>query len=585
MTKYQKTSELYKRLLTYVWPYWPVLLLGIVANVLYSGVDAGFTFMIKPAMDKSFVNQDISFVKMLPWLILFGVAFRGFISGTAGYCMTWVARNVVKVLRQQVFDNIIHLPVKDYDKSASGELLSKLLFDVEQVAQVSADALTTFVQSTCLLVGLLLVMFLVSWQLSLLFLLTVPLIALIVSYTNKKTRKVSHAVQKSMGEVTAIASESIDGYQEVRVYGGQDKEKYRFNQATEESFKRDMKVAKIKLINVAGVQLVIGFGIAAIISAAIYLSSSIEVGAGGFVSILAAMLQLIKPLKDLSTVNSTIQRGLAGAESIFELFDKPAERDEGKQAMSRVTGAVEFKDLSFQYEVGQPVFSHLNLSIPAGKTVALVGRSGSGKSTLAHLLCRFYEVNQGEILLDNMRLQDFTLSSLRAQIALVSQKVMLFNDTVAANIAYGIEGVNHTAIIQAARRSYALDFIEKLPQGFDTPIGENGVLLSGGQRQRIAIARAFLKDAPLLILDEATSALDNESERYIQKALEDIKHNRTTLVIAHRLSTIEQADHIVVLDNGKIVEQGKHQALLNQAGAYALLYRSQHSDAVATAAG
>lgn len=556
-------------------PLWPVLVLGIMANVLYSGVDAGFTYMIKPAMDKSFVEQDIAFVKLIPWIILIGIVFRGIVSGLGGYCMTWVARKVVMVLRQQVFRHILYLPVTDYDKSTSGQLLSKLLYDVEQVAQVSADALTTFVQSSCLVIGLLLVMFAISWQLSLLFLLTSPLIALIVSYTNKKTRKVSHAVQQSMGDVTEIASEAIEGYQVVRIFGGQQRELGRFERATEESRRRDMKVAKIKLLNVAAVQFVIGLAISGIIAVAIYLSGSVQVGAGGFVSILAAMLQLIKPMKDLSSVNSAIQRGLAGAESIFNLFDSPLETKAGKDTLSKVEGKIEFRNASFAYNKNSPVFSNLNLKVAAGKTIALVGRSGSGKSTLAQLLARFYELDNGEILLDGVNIRQYSLVALRKQVAFVSQNVVLFNDTIAANIAYGAEHVSMAQIRMAAERGYALDFINAFKDGFDTKIGENGLLLSGGQRQRIAIARAILKDAPILILDEATSALDNESERYIQKALEDIKVDRTTIIIAHRLSTIENADHIVVLDEGHIVEQGTHQELLAVNRHYALLYQSQ----------
>lgn len=573
--QYKKSSDLYKRLFVYVKPFWPILLLGIGSNVLYTGVDAGFTYLIKPFMDKSFVEPDNEFIRMIPWIVLIAIVIRGISSGLGSYCMTWVARKVVMRLRQHVFKHILYLPIAYYDKSPTGKLLSKILYDVEQVAQVSADALTTLVQSVFMVIGLILVMFVRSWQLSLLFLLTSPVIAAIVYYSNRKTRKVSHDAQQTMGKVTEIASEAIDGVQVVRIFGGQQVEEQRFNQATEHSRRRDMKVAKIKFLNIIGVQLVIGIGISAIISMAIYLSASVNVGAGGFVSMLVAMLLLIKPMKDLSTVNSTIQRGLAGAESVFNLFEQPLESEVGQEITKQLQGQIQFKQVSFSYDQTHHVFRHLNLDIPSGTTVALVGRSGSGKTTLAHLIPRFYEIDEGKILFDGEDIREMTMASVRNQIGLVSQDVILFNDTVAANIAYGCDNIDMDKVIKTAKQSYAYDFIMRLPEGFNTLVGENGLLLSGGQRQRLAIARALYKDAPILILDEATSALDNESERYIQKALEDMHQSRTIVIIAHRLTTIEQADTIVVLEDGRIIEQGDHNHLLAKGGSYARLYNSQ----------
>ncbi|KTD16661.1 lipid A export permease/ATP-binding protein MsbA [Legionella jordanis] len=570
-----KTGPLYRRLLSYTKPFWPILLLGIAANILYSAIDASFTYLMRPFLDKSFINIDMEFVKKIPIIVLLGITIRGLVSSAGSYCMTWVARSVVKMLRQKVFAHIICLPADYYDEATSGQLLSKILYDVEQVAQVSADALTDFVQNTCLVIGLLMVMMVISWQLSLMFLLTIPFVGLIVNYTNKRVRRISHKVQKTMGEVTEIAGEAIEGYQVVRIFGGTDYEINKFNQATEASRRNDMKVAISKAINVSGVQFVIAIGIAVIIFSAIQLATVITITAGSFLAIIAAMLQLIKPMKTLTTLNATIQRGLAGAESIFSLLDKPIEVSAGKNLPARIRGAIDFEQVSYAYRQGQTVLHNVSFHIAPGETVALVGHSGSGKTTIASLLPRFYEVQQGCIRLDGESIADISLSSLRSKIALVSQHVTLFNDSLANNIAYGCFDASREKIIEAARMAFADEFIRCLPQGYDTKIGENGVLLSGGQRQRLAIARAILKDAPILILDEATSALDNESERYIQAALEQVMQNRTTIVIAHRLSTIKRANKIIVMSKGRVVEQGTHQDLLALDGYYAQLYKAQ----------
>lgn len=574
-----KAWPLYCRLLTYVKPFWPMLLLGIFANIAYSVIDAGFTYMMRPFLDKGFINIDIAFIKKIPLFVLVGITLRGLVNSLGSYCMTWVARSVVKVLRQSVFAHILGLPADYYDESTSGQLLSKILYDVEQVAQVSADALTDLVQNTCLVIGLLTVMMVICWQLSLLFLLTIPFIGIIVTYTNKRIRRISHKVQKSMGDVTEIASEAIDGYQVVRIFGGEQYEVNKFNTATELSRKNDMKVAVSKAINVSGVQFVIALGIAMIIFVSIQLATVITISAGSFLAILAAMLQLIKPMKTLTTLNATFQRGLAGAESVFSLLDQPVEIDKGSSVSKKIEGAIQFSHVSYAYRQGQKVLHDVDFSIARGETVAFVGHSGSGKTTIASLLPRFYDVVEGVILLDGTPIQQYSLNSLRQQMALVSQDVVLFNDTLANNIAYGRFDVSREEIINAAKLAYAHEFIQKLPMAYDTCVGENGVLLSGGQRQRLAIARAILKNAPILILDEATSALDGESERYIQSALEHVKKNRTTLIVAHRLSTIQGADKIIVLHQGRVVEQGTHQQLLSIKGHYAKLYQMQQLSA------
>lgn len=573
-----KTSVLYKRLLSYVKPFWPILALGIGANILYSLIDAGFTYMMRPFFDKGFINIDMTFIKKIPYIVLIGITLRGLVSSLGSYCMTWVARSVVKVLREKVFTHVLRLPADFYDEATSGQLLSKILYDVEQVAQVSAEALTDFVQNTCLIMGLLTVMMVICWQLSVMFLLTIPFVGFIVGYTNKRVRRISHKVQKTMGEVTEIASEAIDGYRVVRIFGGTAYESGKFRKAIERSRQNDMKVAVSKAINVSGVQIVIAIGIAAIIAAAIQLSTVVIVSAGSFLAIIAAMLQLIKPMKTLTTLNAVIQKGLAGAESVFNLLDKPVEQEQGLVLAQRACGDVEFKHVSYAYRQGQQVLYDVSFTVEAGKTIALVGHSGSGKTTIASLLPRFYEVTEGMITLDGTPINQINLSSLREQMALVSQSVTLFNDTLANNIAYGRLDVSREQIIHAAKLAFADEFISKLPDAYDTRVGENGVLLSGGQRQRIAIARAILKDAPILILDEATSALDSESERYIQIALEEVMKNRTTLVIAHRLSTIKHADKIIVMQQGRIVEQGNHQELLDLRGHYAQLHGVQQTN-------
>lgn len=572
-----KAVYLYKRLLRYVKPFWPVLLLGVIANVVYSAIDASLTYMLRPFLDRGLIAIDMQFVWKIPIILLLGISARGLISSLGSYCMTWVARSVVNVLRQKVFAHIIRLPADYYDEATSGSLLSKILYDVEQVAQVSADALTDFVQNLCLTIGLLTVMMTICWQLSFIFLITIPFIGLVVNYTNKRVRKISHRVQKTMGKVTEIAAEVIEGYKVVRIFGGEQYEISKFDAATEESRKNDMKVAISKAINVSSVQIIIALGITFIIFISIKLSTIIVVTAGSFLAIIAAMLQLIKPLKTLTNLNAAIQRGLAGAESIFKLLDNKIEESVARKSLiSDEPCKIKFHNVCFAYRNGPQVLHNIDLEIEAGSIVALVGHSGSGKTTIASLLPRFYEINSGKIFINDIAINELSLENLRSLMALVSQDVTLFNDTLANNIAYGKFDVSFDEIVNAAKMAYADDFISKLEHGYDTKIGENGVLLSGGQRQRIAIARAILKDAPILILDEATSALDNESESYIQIALQKVMQNRTTLVIAHRLSTIKRADKIVVMQNGKIVEVGSHQQLLAQKGYYTQLYQAQH---------
>jgi ATP-binding cassette, subfamily B, bacterial MsbA len=573
-----KALFLYRHLVQYVKPFWPILLLGVTANICYSLIDAGFTYLMRPFLDKGFINIDMDFVKKIPLIVLLGITLRGLISALASYCMTSVARSVVTVLRQRVFQHVIVLPADYYDKHTSSQLVSKMLYDVEQVAQVGADALTDFVQNICLVIGLLSVMMVMCWQLSVMFLVTIPFVGLIVNKTNRRVRRISHKLQQTMGEVTEIAHDAITGYRVVRIFGGQQFEMDKFSLATNVARQNDMKVAVSKALNVSGVQFVIAIGIALIIVASIQLSTVIMISAGAFLAIIAAMLQLIKPMKTLTTLNTTIQRGLAGAESVFSLLAQSSESSSGKVFSKRVEGVVEYKHIKYAYRGARIVLDDVSFKIGMGETVALVGHSGSGKSTIASLLPRFYSPIEGQILIDGEDISQWSLESLRSQIALVSQDVILFNDTVTNNIAYGFKSVSQAAVKRAAQLAYADEFIQHLPQQYNTIIGEQGVLLSGGQRQRLAIARAILKNAPILILDEATSALDTESEQLIQAALEQVMKNKTTLVIAHRLSTITKADRIVVLSQGKIIEEGTHETLLAANGHYAHLVRTQKGE-------
>jgi subfamily B ATP-binding cassette protein MsbA len=576
MNPMQNSSSLFQRIYHMLQPFWRMALLGVVCNILYASIDAGFTWMMRPFFDKTFLKLDVHFLYQIPWIVLTGIGLRGLMSGFGGYCMTYVARSMINTLRQQVFRKFNHLPAKFLDVTPSGQLLSKLLYDVEQVSQVSADAITDIVQNSCLIIGLLGVMLFTSWQLTAVFMFAIPGIALLVNYTNKRIRRISRQVQNSMGDVTAIASEVIDGYKEIRMFSAQNFVESKFNHAALSSRRNDLKVAMSKAVNVFGVQMILALASCVIIIVAIWLAKRIHITPGTFITISVAMLQLIKPMKTLTTINATIQRGLTGAESVFNLLDEKEEVDNPVTCYhSPSKGEIEFRQVSFAYESHTPILENFNLKIKAGETIALVGASGSGKTTLINLLPRFYEIQKGEILLDGQCIKDFSLDDLRTQFSWVGQHVLLFNDSIANNIAYGQKEIEHQRLWQAIEQANASEFIQQLPQGIDTLIGENGFSLSGGQRQRLALARAIYKNAPIFILDEATAALDNQTEQMIQQALEQFHHQRTLIIIAHRLSTIQFADKIFVMQAGKIIEAGHHQELLAQQGHYASLYHAQ----------
>jgi len=575
----KESARLYKRLIGYARPYAWAFFIAVGANIIFSGVDSLFTYMLKPILDKGFIAKDYHFLKWLPIVIPALFLLRALMNFVGSYAMTWVGRNVVMNFRRMIFSRYLQLPASFYDHNSSGELLSKMIYNTSQVANACTDVITTLVQSSFLVIGLLTVMLLISWRLTLVFFMTAPFIALVVKLSSRRLRRLSREVQNSMAEITHVAEEAIEGYKVVRIFGGEEYEFNKFKKATARNLRLALKITVTKALSGSGVQF-LGVIALTIMVAIATSGTTMSLTAGGFAALLTAMLALLKPIRALTQVNAKIQKGLAGAESIFELMDEPSEADHGTERITRVKGDIQLRNLNFHYPAHEDktILHDINIHIKPGEVAALVGRSGSGKSTLISLLTRFYDHVEGDILIDGMDVKDIHLLDLRRQFSLVSQNVTLFNDTIFNNICYGrFEEASEEEVIRAAEMAHAMEFIQNFREGIHTLVGENGVLLSGGQRQRIAIARAILKDAPILILDEATASLDTESERIIQTALETVMQNRTTLVIAHRLSTIEKADQIIVLDQGKILEIGTHQELLEKEGGYAKLYRLQFS--------
>jgi subfamily B ATP-binding cassette protein MsbA len=535
-------------------------------------------------------------------MILLIFLIRGVSNFISGYYMSKVGRTVVKKMRSQLFDQILHVPIRYFDNNPSGQLLAKLTFHVEQVAAASTQALTVLVQDSLTVIVLLGYMFYKSWQLTLGMLIIVPVIALIVIFVSKRFRNLSRNLQESVAEITQISDETINAQREVRIFDGEGYEKRRFEAANHHNWRMFLKNVVTEKISTPLIQFMIAIALAIIIFLATQESILKELSPGQFTAFIMALILLLTPIRRLSNVNSALQRGIAAGESIFALLDEERERDHGTKTMERCKGNIRVENVSFSYHSAKSlsvdnsvdnsaddsvdnssvdnVLSNINMQIKAGQSFALVGKSGSGKTSFVNLLPRFYDYQSGTIYLDDIPITDMTLTSLRHQFAYVGQNVTLFNDTIRNNIAYGDMQTHRTEeqLREAAKSAYALDFIEKMPEGFDTMIGDDGVLLSGGQRQRLAIARAILSDAPILILDEATSALDTESERYIQSALETLMKDRTTFMIAHRLSTKEQADCILVMDEGKIIETGTHKELLEQKGIYSNLYNMQFKD-------
>ena len=569
--------QTYKRLLSYVKPHALILFASVIGYAIYAATQAGAA-QLAGYLGETVVNPEphrVVIVSIAPFFIALAQGLGQFMGS---YSMTWVAQEIVYRLRNDVFGHVLRLPQAEYNNNASGRIMSKIIFDAQQITSAGTDALIVMLREGLTVIGLLTFLLYQNWKLTLILLIAAPLVVLVVTLTSKRFRHISRRIQGSMGNITQFLGEAIEGNQAVKIFGGQKLEADRFHSVSRRFARQNTKLNASKIGSTVIVQLFVSVAIGAVTY--LYITMMGEaLTVGGFLSYIAAAGMIQKPLKQLTDVNVKIQRGVTGAASLFELMDRPEERDEGDQDLPRTDGNIEFRDVTFGYDPAQPVLRNLSLKVNSGETVALIGRSGAGKSTISAMLPRFFDPDQGQVLLDGVPLPDYKLAHLRRQIAMVSQKVVLFNDTVRHNIAYGeMRDADDAQVEQAARNAYAWDFIQGLEHGLDTEVGQDGAQLSGGQRQRIAIARALLKDAPILILDEATSALDTESEHHIQQALERLMEGRTTLVIAHRLSTIEKADRILVLDQGQLIEQGTHSELLEKNGLYTQLYKMDFAD-------
>ncbi|HVC28912.1 MAG TPA: lipid A export permease/ATP-binding protein MsbA [Gammaproteobacteria bacterium] len=573
--------RVYSRLLAYVLPFWKIFSLAIFGMVVYAVTQPAFAALIKPLLDNSFVKHDPRTIRLIPLLVIGLFLLRGLAGFFSTYFISWVGRSVIKTLRAQAFGKLLRLPARYYDASSAGMLISKLTYNIEQVAEATTNAITVLIRDGLTIVGLIGLMFYLNWKLSIFVLVLGPLIALLVRYISARFRRYSTRIQDSMGDVTRVAEEVINGHRVVKLFGGEQQETEHFEKVNEHNRYLNMKLMLVNAGSSPIIQLLAGCGMALVIYFATLPSMLTVVSVGTFGAFMSAMLLVTAPLKHVTDINAPLQKGIAAGQSIFELLDEEMESRGGTKTLTRARGELEYRNLTFAYTAAKgEVLKEVSFQVQPGETVALVGRSGSGKSTLVGLLPRFYDPIEGAILLDGYDIRDYGLHSLRDQIGMVSQDVQLFNDTIRNNIAYGtLVQRSEADIVAAAEAAYAMEFVQQLPQGLETRVGDRGVLLSGGQRQRIAIARALLKDAPLLILDEATSALDSESERHIQAALERLMSTRTTLVIAHRLSTVERADRIVVLDKGRIIESGRHSELLAHNGHYAMLYHMQFREA------
>ncbi len=573
----RKAWPIYRRLLGYSLPHWRVMVLAFLATTAFAAVDASFAALVKPLLDKAFVEQNQDYIRGLPLAIIGLFLLRGITSFASIYGMAWVARRVVHDMRKVLFDKLLGLPVRYYDRVNSSQLIARMNYHVEQVADATTTVLTTTLKDGLTVIFYIGFMFWLNWKLTSFAFVVLPLIALIIAYVSRRFRRISTRIQTSVSDVTQAVDEAVHGQRVVKVYNGQDVERERFAGVNENNRWLSMKIVATRAGSGAVIQFIAAWAVAAIVYFATQPGMIDQMTPGTFAAFMLAMMSLMQPLKSMGGVNERMQRGIAAGDELFRMLDEQVEPEDGSRLLTRASGEIEFRDVGFRYpQASSEALREINLRVRPGQTVAFVGKSGSGKSTLLSLLPRFYDVDQGAILLDGHDVREYRLSDLRRQVALVDQQVRLFNATVAENIAYGlVPQPDEAAIIAAAKRAHAWEFIERLPQGLQTRTGQNAQTLSGGQRQRLAIARALLKDAPILMLDEATSALDTESERAIQAGLAELVQGRTTLVIAHRLSTIQNADLIVVMREGRIVESGTHEDLLKLGNWYAALHRMQ----------
>lgn len=573
-------KKLYPRLFQYVKPYWKAVAFLLLALVLTAAMEPLMPALLKPLIDDSMIKKDMDAIIMVPILLALVFIGKGIGEYFSKVIGEWIANKAILDIRYEMFQKLNTLPLETYQHYSTGKLMSKLTYDVLQLGQTLSEAWIVVIRDTLIIIGLLGFLLYTSWQLTLMILLIAPVVAWIIQWASKLMRSSSSDMQNSMGELTHSLEESISAHKDIKIYGAEQHEENKHLKITENLRLHTMAVIKVSALNVPLVQIIAAIAMSSVIYAVSLMSAEDLFSPGELIAFIVAAAMIFEPIRRLTNINETIQKGMAAAESIFELLDQPDEVDTGTKNLTRAKGEILFKDVCFKYQSAEEnTLSNLSFTLQAGTTTALVGESGSGKTTIANLISRFYAIQSGTIELDKENIEDIQIKDLRQQIAFVSQDVVLFNDTIRANIAYGHTEFDEQAIISAAKSAHAWDFIQKLPQGLDTQIGDNGSKLSGGQRQRIAIARAFLKNAPILILDEATSALDNQSESQVQAALEELRKNRTVMIIAHRLSTVENADNIIVLDKGQLVEQGSHQQLITLNKEYARLHQKGRLDA------